>query len=115
MGVQALNAVESLVRATAGKPWAISVDSPIGRKQSVLLFSCDEAGHLVGEMTDLFGKQLPLHDLSLSDDSMSWRLEVTRPVKVSLTFHASIEGDAIKGKICSKYPSMAFAGKAPLA
>lgn len=104
-----MDAARMLLFGTTDQPWEIWIDSPIGRKRSILVFHLAD-GVLSGDMTDLFGTPLAMFDIELSDSQLRWRLEVTRPIKVSLLFEAQLAGRTLTGVIRSKYPDIGFSG-----
>ena len=104
----------AVIQASLGKAWVVSVDSPIGRKNSNLVFN-QRDGVLCGEMADLFGTLLPLSNINVADDRVAWQLDITRPIKLSMVFEAVLADGGLTGRIRSKYPDIPFSSVVPAA
>ena len=100
------------VIATAANQWTVNVDSPIGRKSSPLVFT-HQGGELSGVMSDLFGTPIPIAELMFEENRISWRLDITRPLRLSLYFRGEIENGILSGVISSKYPDIPFSSVVP--
>lgn len=78
--------------------WAVSVSTPMGEQKGSFTVAVNGerfdgilANPLMGELATLDGR--------VSGDSLSWRMEMTKPMAVKLDCTATVEGDAISGTV----------------
>jgi hypothetical protein len=90
--------------------WDLTISSPIGRikaivelrreqgalGQGVLEQGVLEQGVLTGSAQGA-GEQVPLHDLVLDGDHLTWRQEITKPIRLNLAFAVIVDGDHLTG------------------
>jgi hypothetical protein len=43
------------------------------------------------------GEQVPLHDLVLDGDDLTWRQAITKPMRLNLAFAVTIDGETLTG------------------
>ncbi|GHI84990.1 hypothetical protein [Streptomyces xanthophaeus] len=76
--------------------WDLSVSTPIGTVEAVVELS-GEAGALVGSARGA-GEDVPLSDITLDGDRLTWRQVVTKPLRLNLAFAVTVDGDTLTGK-----------------
>jgi hypothetical protein len=94
---------------SADGTWAITVNTPMGAQASTLTLKSDGAT-LTGEQS-ADGSSTAIYDGSVDGDAVSWKVDVTKPMALTVTFRGKIEGEKISGKAKGgMFPSMAFEG-----
>jgi hypothetical protein len=94
---------------SADGTWEITVQSPIGAQPSTVVLST-EGGMLTGEQAGN-GESGPIYDGKLDGDNVSWAVDVSKPMSLTVKFSGTIEGDTISGKVkAGMFPAMAFTG-----
>ncbi|RCH67517.1 hypothetical protein DT019_18110 [Streptomyces sp. SDr-06] len=75
--------------------WDLSVSTPIGKIAAVI-----ELGRLDGALTGAargMGEEVPLADVALEGDLLTWKQTVTQPVRLNLVFAVTVTGDTLTG------------------
>ena len=94
---------------SADGTWQITVNTPMGAQATTLTLASDGAT-LTGEQS-ADGSSTPIHDGSVDGDSVSWKVDVTKPMALTVSFRGKVEGDKISGKAkAGMFPAMAFEG-----
>ena len=75
--------------------WDLILSTPIGRIKAVVELR-REQGALTGTAHGA-GEQVPLHDLVLDGDSLTWRQAITKPMRLNLAFAVTVDGDTLTG------------------
>lgn len=75
--------------------WDLSVSTPIGRIKAVVELR-REAGVLTGTAHGA-GEEVPLSDVALDGDRLTWNQAVTEPMRLHLAFSVTVDGDALSG------------------
>ena len=75
--------------------WDLTIATPIGRIKAVIDLR-REQGALVGTAHGA-GEQVPLRDLALDGDRLSWRQAITKPMRLNLDFAVNVDGDTLAG------------------
>ncbi|WP_371619887.1 hypothetical protein [Streptomyces sp. NBC_00454] len=75
--------------------WDLSVATPIGRIEAVVELS-RRAGVLTGAASGA-GEDVPLGDLALEGDRLTWKQAVTKPLRLNLAFAVVVDGDTLSG------------------
>ncbi|MCX4776460.1 hypothetical protein [Streptomyces sp. NBC_01264] len=75
--------------------WDLTVSTPIGRISAVVeLLRRD--GVLTGVARGA-GEEVPLGDVVLDGDRLTWKQDVTRPMRLNLAFAVTVTGDCLAG------------------
>ncbi|MEV0560488.1 hypothetical protein [Dactylosporangium sp. NPDC050588] len=80
---------------TAEGTWDLTIATPIGRINATAVIRRDGAaltGVAAGE-----GEEVPLTDVILDGDRLTWKQAVTRPLRLNLVFDVTIDGDTLAG------------------
>ncbi|UFQ13599.1 MULTISPECIES: hypothetical protein [Streptomyces] len=75
--------------------WDLSISTPIGRIKAVTEFRRKD-GVLVGT-AHAAGEEVPLSDVVLDVDRLTWRQATTKPMRLNLAFAVTIDGDTLTG------------------
>jgi hypothetical protein len=76
--------------------WELTIATPIGRIRPVIELSRTD-GQLIGIAHGL-GEQVPLQNLALEGETLTWKQAVTKPMRLNLAFTVTIDGDTLTGK-----------------
>ncbi|WP_353940439.1 hypothetical protein ABII15_01735 [Streptomyces sp. HUAS MG91] len=82
-------------RTTVAGTWDLAVSTPIGTLQAVVELH-DTAGELTGTARGA-GEEVPLTDVVLDGDRLTWRQAVNRPLRLNLAFAVTVDGDTLAG------------------
>ncbi|PJE94501.1 hypothetical protein CUT44_30280 [Streptomyces carminius] len=75
--------------------WDLSIATPVGRIRAVVeLLRRD--GALTGTAHGA-GEEVPLDDVVLDGDRLTWKQAVTRPLRLNLAFAVTVTGDTLTG------------------
>ncbi|MEU3083086.1 MULTISPECIES: hypothetical protein [Streptomyces] len=75
--------------------WDLSLSTPVGRiKAVVILHRVD--GVLTGTAEGA-GQEVPLREVTVDGDRVTWKQAVTRPLRLNLVFDVTVDGDALHG------------------
>ena len=75
--------------------WDVVIKTPIGSLQILYTFT-DDSGALTGTATGK-GETVPLHDISVAAQRVTWRQSVTKPMRLNLDFDVEVQGDRLTG------------------
>ncbi|AWZ08815.1 MULTISPECIES: hypothetical protein [unclassified Streptomyces] len=75
--------------------WDLSVSTPVGRIAAVVEL-LREAGALTGTAHGA-GEHVPLGDVALDGDRLTWKQAVTTPLSLNLAFAVTVDGDTLTG------------------
>ena len=74
--------------------WDVTIKTPIGSLSVVYSFTDDDG--LVGTATGK-GETVPLRDIVVAGQRVTWRQSVTKPMRLNLEFDVEIDGDRLTG------------------
>ncbi len=75
--------------------WDVTISTPIG-KQSVIYDISMRDGIVTGAATQ-GSEKVPLEELVISGNRVTWKQRITKPMKLNLRFNVSVDGDAMIG------------------
>ncbi|MFJ8856951.1 hypothetical protein ACIRD8_00810 [Streptomyces sp. NPDC102451] len=75
--------------------WDLSVSTPIGTIKAVVELRRED-GLLTGAAHGT-GEEVPLRDVLLDGDRLTWKQAVTRPMRLNLAFDVTVAGDSLAG------------------
>ena len=88
------DAAETSVAGT----WNLVIDTPIGKQRAALILSARD-GVLHGMARDQrYGEEVPLANLVLDGNRLTWTQSITKPMRLNLTFDVIIDGDEMTGR-----------------
>ncbi|MFE6892591.1 hypothetical protein [Streptomyces sp. NPDC057694] len=82
-------------RTSVAGTWDLTVSTPIGTLKAVV-----ELRSSGGELTGVAhgtGEEVPLTDVELDGDRLTWRQAVTKPLRLNLAFAVTVDGDTLAG------------------
>ncbi|AQU65397.1 hypothetical protein [Streptomyces niveus] len=75
--------------------WDLSISTPIGRIKAVVELSRQD-GVLTGTAHE--GEEsVPLSDITLDGDRLTWKQSVTKPLRLNLAFAVTVDGKTLTG------------------
>jgi hypothetical protein len=74
--------------------WDVTIKTPIGSLAIVYSFTDD--GGLAGSATGK-GETVPLRDIVVAGQRVTWRQSVTKPMRLNLEFDVEVDGDRLTG------------------
>ncbi|MET7292462.1 hypothetical protein ABZS79_10005 [Streptomyces griseoloalbus] len=80
---------------TAEGVWDLSISTPIGRIEAVVELAW-QAGVLTGAAHGA-GENVPLSDITLDGDRLTWKQAITKPLRLNLAFAVTVDGDTLTG------------------
>lgn len=75
--------------------WDLSIATPIGKMEVVVELRRSE-GVLAGTAHGA-GEEVPLNDVVLDGDRLTWTQAITKPMRLNLAFDLTVDGDALRG------------------
>ncbi|MEV8544240.1 hypothetical protein [Streptomyces sp. NPDC051572] len=75
--------------------WDLTIATPVGRIKPVVELS-REGDEFTGVAHGV-GEEVPLRDVVVDGDRITWKQAVTKPLRLNLTFAVTVEGDALVG------------------
>jgi hypothetical protein len=89
--------------------WEITINSPMGAQKAKLELT-SSGGALTGTQ-HAQGNSQPVTNGKVDGNSVSWSANITSPMPLTLEFHGSVDGDALKGNVkAGSFGSFPFAG-----
>ncbi|MGN5633907.1 hypothetical protein [Streptomyces sp. AC154] len=75
--------------------WNLSISTPIGKMKAVVELRRQD-GALTG-VAHGAGEEVPLADVALTGDRLTWKQSVTKPMRLNLAFDVTVDGDTFRG------------------
>ncbi|MFF1379500.1 hypothetical protein [Streptomyces sp. NPDC058308] len=75
--------------------WNVSISTPIGKIKAVVELR-EQGGALTGTAHGA-GEEVPLSDITLDGDRLTWKQAITKPVRLNLAFDVTVDGDTLQG------------------
>ena len=75
--------------------WQLDIRTPIGTQHATVTFAYIDgrlSGHAAGA-----DEMIPLTDITVDGDRVSWKQSITRPMRLHLVFVVIVEGDHLVG------------------
>jgi hypothetical protein len=89
--------------------WDLTINSPMGAQKAVLTVNSDGAS-FSGQMAGSMGT-MEINEGSVDGNTLSWKMDMTRPMPMTLEATATVDGDAISGNVkAGAFGSMALSG-----
>lgn len=76
--------------------WNLTLDTPMGERRSTLTLST-AGGSLTGTQ-EAEGNTTEISEGSASGDSVSWKVAITNPMPLTLTFTGTVDGNTMTGQ-----------------
>lgn len=90
--------------------WTLVIATPIGKQVAELELSTKEGTlHGVARSSD---EEIPLTDLKLDGDRLTWAQSITKPLRLNLVFDLTVDGDELTGTSkAGRLPSSKVTGR----
>ena len=75
--------------------WDVTIKTPIGSLAVAYTFT-DDDGSVAGTATGK-GETVPLRDVNVAGQRVTWRQSVTKPMRLNLDFDVEVDGDRLTG------------------
>lgn len=75
--------------------WDVTIKTPIGSMAVAYTFT-DRDGTITGSATGK-GETVPLRDIVVDGQRVTWRQSVTKPMRLNLEFDVVFDGDRLSG------------------
>ena len=80
---------------SADGTWNLTMNTPMGERRSTLTLST--AGGTLTGTQEADGNTTDITDGSVSGNDVSWKVAITNPMPLTLTFSGSVNGDTLNG------------------
>jgi hypothetical protein len=88
--------------------WKITIDTPMGERSGVLELLVS-GKTLTGSLSDA-DHHVAISDGKIEGDNLSWRAKITKPMRLSFKFTATVDGDRISGAARHMLGTATFSG-----
>lgn len=89
--------------------WNVQISTPIGTIRADIVFA-ERDGALAGVARSK-DEEVPLRDIVVAGDRVTWSQSITRPLRLNLEFDVVVQGDAMTGSSrAGKLPKSRVAG-----
>jgi hypothetical protein len=75
--------------------WNLTMQTPMGERRSTLTLST-AGGTLTGKQ-EAEGNTTDIADGSVNGNALSWKVSITNPMPLTLTFSGTVDGDTLNG------------------
>jgi hypothetical protein len=82
---------------SAAGNWDLVVATPLGERRATLLAKT-EGGALTGSQT-AEGNTIDIFDGRVSGNAVSWKVNITDPMPLTLEFSGTVDGDTLSGSV----------------
>ncbi|MFF2847802.1 hypothetical protein ACFVT5_16030 [Streptomyces sp. NPDC058001] len=90
--------------------WDLSISTPVGTIKASADFLRQD-GVLTG-VAHGAGEEVPLSDVTLDGDRLTWKQAVTKPMRLNLAFAVTVTGDTLTGTSkAGRLPAATVTGK----
>jgi hypothetical protein len=80
---------------SADGTWTLTMQTPMGERRSTLTLATS-GGSLTGKQ-EADGNTTDITDGSVSGNDVSWKVAITNPMPLTLTFSGTVNGNALNG------------------
>jgi len=87
--------------------WKIAMETPLGTREATLTLAAS-GGTLTGQMSG-DGGATDIYDGTVSGDRISFKVDITQPMSLTLEFSAAVAGNGLSGTV-----KLGMFGDAPL-
>jgi hypothetical protein len=89
--------------------WDLTIATPVGRIKPVVELRRD--GEEFTGIAHGTGEEVPLRDVVVDGDRITWKQAVTKPLRLNLTFTVTVEGDTLTGTSKAGRPASKVTGR----
>ncbi|MEW6639685.1 MAG: hypothetical protein AB1586_04200 [Pseudomonadota bacterium] len=77
--------------------WNITMSTPMGERQATL--SLKSAGSALTGTQSAEGNNAEIFDGAVNGSDVSWKIDITNPMPLTLAFSGKVDGDSISGEM----------------
>jgi hypothetical protein len=89
--------------------WKLTIDTPMGKQDSLVELT-ENGGALTGTASS-DDESVEIFDGSAEGDSATWKVKITKPLSLTVTMTATVNGDEMSGKAkAGMFPAAPFTG-----
>ncbi|AZS83937.1 hypothetical protein ACIQKE_01795 [Streptomyces griseoviridis] len=77
--------------------WDLSISTPIGTIEAVVEFARPRQDGVLTGTARGAAESVPLSDITLEGDRLTWKQAVTKPLRLNLAFAVTLDGDTLTG------------------
>lgn len=90
--------------------WDLTIATPIGRMTPVV--ELQREGDAIAGFAHGSGEQIPLHDVVVDGNRITWKQSITKPMRLNLVFAVTVDGDTLAGTSkAGRLPSSKVTGR----
>ena len=90
--------------------WETVTNTPMGQQKATMTLATD-GGVLTGTLAGAQGT-ISIKDGAVDGDKLSWKADIESPMPMTLSFTATVDGDAISGNVAlGAFGNASFEGK----
>ncbi|MBD0421955.1 hypothetical protein H0H10_22845 [Streptomyces sp. TRM S81-3] len=75
--------------------WNLSISTPIGKMKAVVELREQDA--VLTGVARGAGEEVPLSDITLDGDRLTWKQAIAKPMRLNLAFDVTVDGDTLRG------------------
>ncbi|MCZ9349025.1 hypothetical protein NGM36_04300 [Streptomyces mutabilis] len=75
--------------------WNLSISTPIGKMKAVV--ELHEQDDILTGVARGAGEEVPLGDIALDGDRLTWKQAITTPMRLNLAFDVTVDGGTLRG------------------
>jgi hypothetical protein len=75
--------------------WNLTMNTPMGERRSTLTLST--AGGTLTGTQEAEGNTTDIADGRIDGNELEWRVSITNPMPLTLTFHGAVDGNTMRG------------------
>ena len=89
--------------------WTLTMQTPMGDRKATL--EATSSGKTLQGKQSAEGQSSDIFDGSVDGNAVSWKVKITSPMPMTLTFSGVVDGDAISGNMeAGSFGTMPFSG-----
>jgi len=77
--------------------WSLVISTPIGERQASL--SIKTAGNTITGTQSADGNSANIFDGAIDGNTVSWKVDITDPMPMTLEFKGTVDGDKLAGNV----------------
>ncbi|MEV0251715.1 hypothetical protein AB0H76_34355 [Nocardia sp. NPDC050712] len=90
--------------------WDLIISTPIGKIDVVIELRRHD--DLLSGTAHGAGEDVPMRELAVDGDQLTWQQSITKPLRLNLAFAATVDGDDLRGTAkAGRLPASTLAGR----
>jgi hypothetical protein len=88
------------IHMSAAGTWNLTIDSPLGKQRAKVTLTQSADNSWDGTSLDLIsGEESACFNIEVNGEAVGWQQQITKPMKLKLTYKLTLDGDALTGKV----------------